>query len=473
MSIPNFLCVASEHADESARTMFTPKVMKWRDDTWLMDLTGSKRYFSARASRLSIDTEAMLRAMLGECHSHVEGGFCAALADQPWMAALLVAHMKERGMKGLLNAYSQFGQSAYQQLDWGVWLGEAEHMAEFFVAAKVKRFSAATFRKQLKLLKAAVMRLGQKRPQQLFDANEGAMNRRFGGTIALMWEWSRNPLVAPPVLTGFPWIDWTPSEKPQLNRSLDEPLWQWDHLVPLLCEDFDRLCASPLWQRHEKVVSLQWTLQLHNESELEVPVVFRHPHGLHHEIGEHKTALLQTHYAFEQATAALVAAMDLDIPTPIVGWTLLIDKRITLPQTLLSLFGEMGEDAKTSELLALENQLPVALSRFDLCADWLPEESFALLPSVTTPWCDEEQSLPWVELAASRPMFLYQKSEELLGPPHSSGLSFLERTSVKWWRGSKTRPMHRDYYRYLDRKQRVTWVFQDQTGKWVLHGIFA
>lgn len=454
----------------------------------------------------------------------------AALADHPWAAVLLLGAMTERRLTGFLPLETPFAQNLYRGIVWDDWLDAAKAAAEHLAVNRTAPFNAASFRRDCHQLKTSVSRLRLATPWDLRAAAALAVRRRFGATLATLWEWtfpeSPSPVTRNAALVSFPWRRWEWSEKPRVARVLEHALWQWDALVPLLLEDLDKLLAARLATRgfEGKATELSWTLTLNDLRQLPVVVRFRHPHDLAREAGHHKTALLQAHYAFEAAIGKQRRDDDEDMEIPIIAWDLALDACLSTPPGVADLFGNSDESTEAGRLLELENQLPVALLQYGLCQDWLPESSFtsgeepeerptarkeswaasratpypaSLSEADLTPPPDEPLSFwdaadefltprtkavaaapprnerPWLIAARQRPLFIHADPVPLDTCGHSSGRIFIERTSTKWWRAATDKAEHRDYYRLLDRMNRSAWIFQDGEGKWFVQGVFA
>jgi hypothetical protein len=252
------------------------------------------------------------------------------------------------------------------------------------------------------------------------------------------------------------------------------------------------------WSKGERIVSLEWRLTLADLTPLLIPLHFRHPHALHTEHGSHKTALLQAFYAFEQTQRARRQRPRLrdgyeSIPSlfAIASWELCITERLTLPRQSLGLFGDQntvedGVGHTNHPLLRLENKLSVPLTAFDLCSDWLPEDSFAPVQKDSSTARGEGDTLTRYAhgLAVSavskdRPLFLYREPEPLLESTSSTTTVFNERTMHKWWdrpqdgSSDTEKVLQRDYYRMMDRHRRSLWIYRDSQGQQFIHGIYG
>jgi hypothetical protein len=418
-----YLAVELPEGVEATRLQaLAPRLMRWTETIWLVDLASCEAYWRARARMAGTEVVPLLREILegvvGDARSASQGSCLrAAMAEHPWPALLLVTHLKERRLSGLVLRGGALGESLYRDVSWTSWWQAAEafgaHQADVGrddrgVAAGRRprlRFDQALFRRQSLQLRRAVRRLGLKSPWQLHTTAAPAMQRRFGATLRDLWLWayrsapasgaesalrptssrgqrglfdgvvdanvsagagSRSDAgAASPFLSGFPWQSHVFAGLPTVSRDLDDPLASWEHIEPLLREDLDRLCDLPSWQAGELVVSLEWHVVLRDLSRLSIPIRFRHPHPLHLERGPHPTTLLQALYSFESSRRVshkrqIDGLRDDHEPLPvtpvIVSWQLVLSERLTVPPRLRSLFGgpgSSGEDAAEDDAFAL------------------------------------------------------------------------------------------------------------------------
>jgi hypothetical protein len=390
--LPDYLAVATAVDDPARLTALTPRVMRWSEGVWLMDLSVCRSYWQTNAQRLHKQPLTLIREVLvrrlttSEQSAHdsqADQPLRATLADHPWPALLVLDVMTERRLDGFLPLETPFAQTLYRDVVWNGWMDAARIIAEHLDAAKTVPFNAANYKRQCKQLLASVRRLRLASPWELRSAAALSVRRRFGATLAALWDWtfpeSQTPEAHAAALAAFPWRRWEWTEKPHVPRVLEHALWQWDVIQPLLLEDLDKLCRARLDCRgfEGKVTELVWRLTLNDLRELPVVVRFRHPHALDREQGVHKTALLQAQYAFEAAIAAQRREDDNDIEVPIIAWSLTMEGCLSTPPLVADLFGAFDDEAcEASHLLELENQLPIALTQFGLCHDWLPEASF-------------------------------------------------------------------------------------------------
>lgn len=521
--------------DTSVLQALSPKIMPWSDKIWLLDLDRCASYWQHHAERSHLSNHATKAQ-----HSHHHHGtdetirissffssflenlcgqaYRATLASHPWQALVILREMSERHLRGLLIASSPFGQSLIHDLSWESWWSCTTALIPHLTQAQRRRWNPAVFRRQCRDLRRAAQRLGLLSAGSLRSIPTQALVRRFGATLGELRDWTYGPdhitSEKPKTLgmrrlfqeedtersfpSDFPWQSVITKQNPTITRHLDTPLREWDHMEPLLRDDFDRLCSLGSWSKGERIVSLEWRLTLSDLTPLMIPLYFRHPHALHSEQGFHKTALLQAFYAFEniqRSRRKRTRLRDGYEPIPslfaIASWELCITERLTLPRQSLSLFGDQStvEDGLSHidhQLLRLENKLSIPLTAFNLCSDWLPEDSFAPAakdPAIVRIECDTisryAHSLAVSALSKNRPLFLYREPELLAEGRTPRGGIFNERTMHKWWdipkEGSSDtqKVLQRDYYRMMDRQRRCLWIYRNSLGQHYVHGIYG
>lgn len=533
--MPYLALELEEDQDELILQALTPKIMAWSDGVWLLDLSRCASYWQSRAeqSGSSIGERTEPQAPLKRANhdpvdlssflSNLLADLCgetyrATLAPHPWQALLMLSEMGERHLQGLLVASSPFGQSLLNDISWDSWWSCTTALVPHLTQAGRRRWNPTVFRRQCRDLQRAAQRLGLSSAGTLRSIPTPALVRRFGATLGELRDWAygykhtstdSHKAVGMRLLfqeeetdnsfpSGFPWHSVTSTQNPSVVRHLETPLREWDHLEPLLRDDFDRLCLLDSWCKGERIVSLEWRLTLSDLTPLLIPLHFRHPHALHTEQGSHKTALLQAFYAFENTQKARRQRPCLrdgyePIPTlfAIASWELCITERLTLPRQSLGLFGDQstvedGVSHPSHHLLRLENKLSIPLTAFNLCSDWLPEDSFTPAPrdALSLENAPDTLSRYAHDLAAAalckdRPLFLYKEPELLTEGAILKAKVFSERTMHKWWDVSQDcsndtkKVLQRDYYRIMDRYHRSLWIYRDSLGQHFIHGIYG
>ena len=350
-------------------------------------------------------------------------------------------------------------------MSWDVWW----YCAKNFITHFSKQSAARTKHNQhLKSMQRAIMRLQLPSPWLLSSLPEKSVQRRFGSLIQSLVTYAFSQSESPDLIR-FPWKNYEITEKPTRARNLDFPLMDWNHIEPLLQEDLNYLCFLDSFKKGERIIELEWRIVLYDLNFLSIPILFRHPHYLHKDLPHQRTALLQIQYAFEKELKENFS--DEDQHMAIVSWQISIEKKLGILPQILDIFNERDDDV--TALTELENQLPIKLFSYDLIHDWVPENSFISTQRPTTidSQGDSNQADNSIKaLGKSRPLFLYTEPKSLDHKGKSGLWKFSERTMNKWWLTQIG--TQRDYYRYMSEKQQL-WVFQDNSGKWYIHGIFG
>lgn len=467
--------------------IITPCVMRWSQDVWLLDLATTRDYWNVRGHQRGVDGDDEIRDVL----TRYLGGCWGAFAPTPWAALLLLHHVASRVadpafevMKSWACYSDACGLSLYQQISWDTWLGVAQDMIKYERGRGRTQVRATVFSS----LKEMMLRLGVAGPYALRGATTASIQRRFGSFVARLWSWTVVDIGEEGeahwmAVESFPWVNWVVDVKPTVKRSLDYPLWQWESLVELLIEDCDRLAMYPGRWPEERVLALTWSLHLHDMDRVDIRIAFRNPHDLVRECGHHRTVVLQASYAFadrmeRQEGGRWEGCRD---GVPVVGWTLVIEERVAACSRETGLWQDSSGSEIDRELERVSNQLPVELEAYRVRHDWDVEMSYERVGTVSHrggedgDGAGEDGTGPWTVLALRRPLFVQVQPRAIFGSLMQE-CKFLERVGIKWWRGcvggmsSKTR---RDYFRWVDPRQRELWVFRDEDGSWYCHGIFS
>lgn len=482
-----YLAIRWNPSNEQVLQAFTPKVMKWEGGVWLMDLRVCLPYWNIVAQQQGCSLAELLRDLLQQYTE--DQTYLAAFAGCPWQAILLLNYLNERRLDGFVDRTSNFGSGLYRDISWQSWWQTALQWGSFCEQVREKRFNLGMLKRQLTQMRQAVENVGVASPWEMQAVGSLSIQRRYGRWVTLLWEWTFPPINQHLPEDGFPWVSYQPREDVSVQRWLDEPLHEWEQVCSDLRVDFNRMCDLATFTERQKLVCLEWRLTLHDASTVSIPIRFRHPHCLHREAPTHGTALLQANYAFEEVMQAKQKKSLEDTDScapPIIGWEILVKEQLVLPPQVVDLFGDTDTD--DAALLRLENRLPVKLYHFDLRSDWSPEESYAVYGQDTTDEQDPTRH-SLMAIAMRRPLFLYQKHVPLERRMAQSSLwQFTERTMNKWWKdhgaefssGMNPVPANpakgdlaKDYYRYVDEKQRSLWVARGARNQWYVHGIFA
>ncbi|MBU2515086.1 hypothetical protein KJ966_27515 [bacterium] len=488
-----FIALEAEQPDQQILQCLTTEVMQWTETVWIMNISPYYSYWLKQSCRTGSTPISLWRKLfnhlLGEEPREGQSkvislspAYRAACARNPWSAVLLLNVMRRREINGLISQNSKFGASLFREISWETWWQEIENSETLFSNAKIKGFKRLGFKQQCKRLKMASPRLGLKFPRDMSILNYNGVKKRFGETLAKIWDWtygvsqnSRETIYQ----TGFPWQAFKFSSPPVVERHPDYPLLVWEQFVPLLTEDFDKL-ARIRRNSGERVIRIDWKLRFDDMRCLEIPICFRNPHNLQKEVGEHHTALLQANYGFIELMNEKFPADPQngsnDLMPTVLGWKLEIFASLCLPDIVLDIFGESQEKDTELEILhKLENELPVSISRYIPKNDWLPEDSFFeehfQEEEVVVPDSEINRSLEAV--AESRPLYIRRNPLAIRAINQPRVKDFLESTMTKWWKEEKHPGKERHYFKHIDPEGNSTWVFQDTAGNWYQHGIFG
>ena len=512
---PSFVAlrfVSNKEVDPSFFQIFSPRVMHWHDDIWLLDLRVCRNYWVAQALAKQVEPMEILRQALAELCGRVGGGraaqgggYQAAFAYHPWQAVMLMGQMMERGLSGLIEISGVFGRNLFQETSWDVFWSHSQTTALHLenLPGGRRRYSGDKFLRQMAKMQRAVKRLGVKSPWHLHSASPLSIKRRYGAIMSDLWSWSFSELgqgeASSSLLetkdtfvfdSGFPWHSHQFADMPKTKRCLETPLLEWEHIKPFLQEDLNRLCTLSCWDESEKVVSLEWRIVFQDLSYLTIPVSFRHPHSLHKEKTHQSTALLQALYSFQASITGspldwrrLDDEMTLE---PIISWELEVTEKMSLPDHWSGLFGELSslEEKEELALLRLENRLPVVLGHYQVKKDWVPEDGFYENKEVEDvefeKGCFTKGLASMAALGKQRPLFILREPRRFLHDQQRLALHFTERTMAKWWQETKNGErgnIQRDYYRVIDRDGRAYWFYQEATTSGstklsFIHGMF-
>ena len=488
-----YIALETNREDPQILQSLTTDVMRWSENTWIMDLSRYYKYWLKQAERTRLGVLGLWRKLfnhlLGE--EAIDPGsrvismapsYRACCARNPWSAMLLLQAMRQRGAKGLVSLRGKSGQSLFQSITWTTWWEQINTIEDHFLHAKIKGFKQSGFRQQCKRLQLAIPRLDFKHPWEMRILNWPGVKKRFGEMLANIWGWSYGSDPKKPqsvYQSRFPWKSWRFGEPPFVRRNLDYPLLLWQQFEPLLVDDFDKLCLAT-GNSGQRVTRIEWTLTFENMNELTVPICFRNPHNLQEEKKRHLTSLLQANYGF---TDTITKAFPPDPENghyetmPLVlAWELRITDSLYLPDVVLDIFGEGQEKGQELDvLLRLENELPVHLSRFSPRGDWFPEDSFTPehfeAEEIVSETPEIRRSLE--ALAEERPLFIRNKPLPIGQLGKKVAVRFLESTMGKWWKAENSAEKERNYFKHIDPEGNAFWVFRNTAGQWYQHGIFG
>lgn len=447
---------------------------------------------------------------------------CFIFATHPWQALLLLSVAMERPALKFIEAQSHLGRRMMHDITWPQWLKRCqelrEHVSSWALSEGGTRSGTSKNKSPrglsetktsgtLSMLTKTISRMHLTLITQMSDIEPAAMHRRFGKLAATAWTWTwgkapmsvgqqpyqqshqqpyqqscqQQPLIKEELsddlfLSDFPWQNVVPPESPSIGRHMETYLRQWAQIEPLLCEDLDKICTLACWTSSERVVSLEWVLSFSCSPPLPILVLFRHPHALHRESGHHKTALLQAFHSWQKATKQHLSPEILGdtyiADDTITDWTLTIKERLLATPTMRSLFSD-DLTTESSQLLRIENSVAVPLIGYAITDHWCPERSFVPASEEYPSEAGDDPSK--FATHQRRPLFIYDQPMAIPNKEQSSGLIFCERVATTWWSNehtNKTGPS-RDYYIRMTNDGLLQWVFQNNDGHLVLHGLFG
>lgn len=490
----------------------TPRIMQWSEEIWLLDMGLCLTYWWKRAAQENIDVVTLWRLALQRIFQGESFIYGAAVARHPWQAILLLGHMRERQLSGLVDYDSVFGRRHFQEVTWRNWWSAAKSIIPHFSHAGRKKLTS--FPRSLGQMRRAIKRLRVDRPYNLKTAEPSAIRRRFGSVMGELWEWTyggQDDRSLSNQLANFPWRSYCFRQPPAVHRNLEFTLWDWEQMAPLLQQDLNALCADVaasfamvdrfgdegICQKYgnldtkEYVLRLVWRLHLADGRTQELELPFRNPHNLHQDAPEQRTALAQALFRFSGFQGEL-EDVNRDFCLGVIAWEVIVAEKMAFPPHTRSLFDDPTGDMQ--ELANLENLLPVPLEHLETKADWVAEHAYGpAAPVVATKALsahavsagkrqDEREALVFQAAANQHPLFIFETPESLLRKGESRGLRFLERTMEKWWlkdvnlqndfESEKSSP-YRDYYQLYDGEGKSLWVFQNQRRQWFVQGIYG
>ena len=406
--------------------VFSPKVMKWSDDTWIVDLTKTNKYWSQKLTEynqvttknnsfgkmftkildkafLSIDLST--KDMERDRHSDdFEIGkvrpYFMAIAKDPWAAILIVSQIFRRRLSGVTHERSSIAKKVLREMSWDSLWSVFSDYVHILEEADFGKNKIKDFHKNFRAFRLAVLRLNIKSPFELKDVDEIQVGRRFGSLCSLMWEWTRKTLIfhqentRSDGVTGFLWFPYESKAHLEVTTHLDFVAQRWSEIEEIFRQDLIRLCLMDGWGEEDKVVCLEWSVVTDKATVCPILINFRMPHHLRGENPHHKTTLRQAHYSFEKIDYYLSGFNlfkiksildntedsvqiedDLDSlgESGIVSWDLKIKDRVIVPSYMKTLFGFQSSN---SSLYSLMNRVKVDMWSFDFMNDWLPEDSF-------------------------------------------------------------------------------------------------
>ncbi len=140
-----FLALRSEDINEPF--FLSPQVMRCSDQIWLVNLSPTLSYWKSQlchpqrsksapggldiASRCpgaayAAGHDLALPEIFAMVLKNMDPHFSAALSEHPWSALLLLHHMCQRKLMGLLSYFESFGKAQYLEISWETWFETAD-----------------------------------------------------------------------------------------------------------------------------------------------------------------------------------------------------------------------------------------------------------------------------------------------------------------------------------------------------------
>lgn len=542
-----FLCLQPNHdywgvdkyADDDISDLlniFSPKIMKWDEHSWIVDLTATKQYWISKvnnhekfSSLEKLITEILDLAFdfnkempmcsrkddidvvdISQLKMNRNRPYRVTIAATPWRGILLLNALKARGTLGVVTSSSHLGVHTIKNTDWDTVWSTFEQYIVILKNKGVSKLKMSAFNRDLKTFKLAISRLNIQSPYDLKSIDEVQVGRRFGELCSTLWNWTRmyfhslsaskKTIAKSSVKTSdsseFLWVSYLVSSSLRVTSHLDFTATGWSEIEEYLRIDLSRLCRLDGWGSEDKVVCLEWSVITDEADVCPIQINFRMPHHMRGEDPHHKTALRQAHHNFDkldyyisdfnpfkarimldQSDDESQVSYDEQMPAGIVGWHLEVKERIIVPGYVRSLF---GIESSCESLTSIINRFKVDAFSYDLQKDWLPEDSFQKkrveldLKHQRTRRENEKKSDN-----DQIPYLLSDFKRPLFiyeSPQQTSDpegeLVFLERTLDKWWKKVGA-GYRRDYYMNYTSEGKLYWLYRDLAGRWFKHGIFS
>jgi hypothetical protein len=435
----------------------TPRIMQWDSMRFLLDLRPCAAFWRYQARQQKRKLLDCLKEELQEIFA--TRVFHAAAAETPWHSLLLLRLQEDRAMPGVLSHTSRFGKNLMRSLSWDLWWDMVTRYEELERASNKKQLSS--FQQQKRTMQLAMRRLGARQPAAIFSMPAEQIQRRFGSLIADVWTQTFSD--GDRSRSAFPWTPLRFCENPRIQRHLDFGTADWPTVEAYLNEDLNRLCVLDSFKKGERILQLEWMIVLCNLQKIPVSILFRHPHSLHDESPNQRTALLQISYSFQKLWQKLQNHEE----DRIISWTLEVTEKIRPRMRQLTLFHESRDDWHA--LMNLENMLLKPLEAYQLQEDWVPEDSFVKAEGPLSSSLSLSSLRNLLHLGLSRPLFLYLTPQRLRPEGSKALWTFRERTMEKWWR---RQGLTRDYFQFT-RDAQMLWVFRDSAGECFAQGIYG
>lgn len=479
---------------EKQLVVFSSKIMQWSPSLWIIDLTQFLPYWHHIAQKRNQSLLNILKETL--IHTFSPAGedflpdtdkqvvpfslpFRVTMATDPWLAILILSHLQKENIDGLINVHSKRG-SHLANLSWDTWWQCFDQFITHLTKTDPRKVKHAVLKKQCIRFQQAATQLGFYQPIHTQGLNTSSIQRRFGLLLANLWSRTFSKPLADQQTIGFPWLDKSFFPPILIKRSLEYPHNRWDTMIPLVCEDLDRLLQKFPWLVTARLMQIKLLLFREDLSELDLTISFRHPHDLAKEQGHHRTTCQQFAFQFDQIITDKWHDHFNDFiqpPPPVIAWELNVLTYV-FPQMLprsFSIFSEEQFDDQRQQLKQIENQLALPLWQFDLTPSWLLPGSFSEQNDKAAHFDLAPGSKDsYLMAGANRPLYLQVNPPDL--PLPLEGQTYPTETTMKnWWQLAPTAANNYEesYYKMIGPDGQAWWIKQNDDGKWVMCGQYG
>lgn len=458
-------------------------VMIWNESIVIIDFRTTFSYWSLKARLIQLDFFSLLQKLLIQIF---EGqNYLALLTKHPFCGLIILDYLEEKGMEGLYHGGAPLALKWYESLHFSNWFSPIDRLIDHWENGKELNFKASSFRRQRGQVERFIERMHFNRLKDYQQIHPDDFSKRFGAHWGMIWQWtwpqstsSNLPLFDyGPIqnfidLHHFPWKNFTQEIRPNVQRTLDYGLNQWESIQWHLREDLEKLCRDCHLGQDESILEMRWEITLFHLEKITLPVHFRHPYQLQSESPNFETACSQIYFSFQSLmTQWKKRDQNLDLPEkiPFIAWRIEITKKLRKEVRFLDLFRGGKKDLFIQKMIELENKIPVSLLRYQILPSFIPEFSYTSRQQKFH-GNEKNQSNLWNQQGRLRPYF-FDPEVTAITPSPKSPKKFLERVTGHWWADHKSGEYLRDYY-MLNYQGQLVWAYRDNFGNWWRHGTF-
>lgn len=474
-----FIAILGSDFTYESLQMISPNVMQWNDQIWIVDLRSCLSYWSAQGKKTNTSVFEYIRGICDRIGG--KSGYYASVASDPWQSILLLGVLEEKGMHGFISLQSNMGRNLYTYLSWQVWQRCVTCLIQFLYTNNlIRRSKLIQYEQKLSHMLRSIKKLGINFPSEISDMPAYQIRRRFGRWMESVWKRTYQTKYHQPDCDLdeheeiMPWVAYRAKIVPVVTRYLDFPLKQWDQIEDYLKQDLHKLSFLDSFKNTHRIISLEWLVVLQNLDEVPLTIFFRHPYNLRKEPPHFRTALLQIFFQYESYQLKIASDQNDEIlqETAIIGWQLKITQTLEISNIGHQLFDDSND---LDALIALENRLQVPLYSYQHYDSWVPEESFVIkntreYSAEINPSTEGQYSFKQAS-TKHHPLYIYPYPQKFQSDTKSGVWRFVERVMDSWWKQPSPNTF-RDYYQYINLEKNL-WLYQDSSGQWYTHGIFA